>query len=94
LRLLAGRASKHLPGHLRVEAQAWLRAGPKLDSAKFGTVGIDPGAIDSELGGECRRIDKPPSSGGATFVVDQLNHPLRHGLNGCRVKNGSGRRQR
>jgi hypothetical protein len=75
-------------GHVHVEAQARLRAGPELNGAKLGSVGVDPRAIDTQLGGERRRIYKPTLMGGVALGAKQLDHTPRDGLHGCLVKGG------
>jgi hypothetical protein len=81
-------ANERFAGTLNVEAQAWLCAGPKPNAAELVAVFVDPRARDPKLGGEGRRVDQ--SAGGGTLAAHQLDHPLRDGLHGGRVKRGVG----
>jgi hypothetical protein len=84
------RTGEHRAGRLHVEAQTWLWAGPELHGAEFDAVRVDPGALDPQLGGECRRVDQPTGGGGVALAAHQFDYSSRDGLHGGRVECGVG----
>jgi hypothetical protein len=62
-----------------------------LHAPEFVTVGIDPGALNSQLGCECRRIDQAPGDGRGALASDQLDHAARECFNERLVKTAAGK---
>lgn len=54
-------------------------------------MGVDPGALDSQLARECPRINHAAGDGRSSLASDQLDNAARERLNERLVKTDTGR---